>query len=198
MADGSIPEKACSVCRAVYPATRQFFFAQSRGMYGVRSVCKGCGNAAQNAAYRKRRTTLACSVTGCGGGVHVLKYGLCPGHLGRLRKHGDVLADKPIRKHSGRSGKGYLNRFGYRMLSRKRGENKFRPRFEHRVVMEAHLGRALLQSESVHHKNGIRSDNRIENLELWIRRQPSGQRVPDLIMWAKEILARYGDNPEKY
>ena len=57
--------------------------------------------------------------------------------------------------------------------------------------MEQHIGRPLLKNETVHHMNGDRKDNRIENLELWSKSQPAGQRVADKLKWAREIQETY-------
>lgn len=62
---------------------------------------------------------------------------------------------------------------------------------EHRYMMQQMIGRSLLPGETVHHRNGIRHDNRPENLELWTKAHPPGQRVTDLVKWAKEILTLY-------
>lgn len=64
---------------------------------------------------------------------------------------------------------------------------------EHTYMMAKFLGRPIREKESVHHKNGVRDDNRLENLELWSSFQPPGQRVIDKIHWAKEILETYKD-----
>lgn len=106
--------------------------------------------------------------------------GLCDLHYRRvITKKGDL---GPVGRVISPKGTPCRKASGYVMIERK---------FEHRLVMEQVLGRPLLPTENVHHVNGVRDDNRRENLELWSSWQPAGQRVADKVAWAIELLALY-------
>jgi hypothetical protein len=118
--------------------------------------------------------------------------GLCEGHYQRMRSNGDLTTPIGSRAARGAGGR-WIDRNGYVILTIP--EQGHRRVAEHRHVMEQALGRRLLDDESVHHKNGDRADNRVENLELWTKSHPSGQRVEDKLAWAREILALYDNLP---
>lgn len=122
----------------------------------------------------------SCLFPECSKAVH--GYGYCIGHAAQRRRGQELRALKVY------DGRGYVDKNGYRVIN-VGGKKQM---LEHRKVMMDHLGRAFYPDETVHHKNGNRSDNRIENLELWSGMQPGGQRVEDKVAYAREILRRYG------
>ena len=133
-----------------------------------------------------------CEIDDCTNEVDA--HELCSTHLKRRNLGKDIGA--PVRTWKmkpGEWGDWTENRTGYVVRHGYKGPNvKNRPyQLQHRYVMEQHLGRDLKKHENVHHVNGIRDDNRIENLELWSVMQPSGQRVADRIEWAKSLLEEY-------
>ena len=122
-----------------------------------------------------------CKIKGCESRPRVLE--MCIKHYGRVKKWGD-----PEKTTRAASGSGSTDSNGYRSIT-VAGKRIL----EHRYVMSIHLGRSLYDHENVHHKNGDRSDNRIENLELWSKSQPPGQSVKDKLTWAYEIISLYKD-----
>jgi hypothetical protein len=66
---------------------------------------------------------------------------------------------------------------------------------EHRYVYEQHYGITLTKNQTIHHKNGDRLNNHIDNLELWDTSQPKGQRVEDKIKFYFELVEQYKDHP---
>lgn len=121
-----------------------------------------------------------CGVKGCPH-PHEAK-GFCETHYYAWKRYGDPLTQLRERK-----GDGSVTQEGYRCLVVEGVRI-----FEHRLVMSKFLERPLSETEFVHHKNGDRLDNRIENLELWSTSQPSGQRVQDKVAWARSIIELYG------
>jgi len=142
------------------------------------------------------RARGTCSADPCPSDAEL--HGFCRAHYKRWKRHGDPQAHIPIRVSAPR-GTGFVNH-GYRFVpvsAKDRGlTDDMSPVLEHRLVMARHLGRPLHEDENVHHRNGDRLDNRLENLELWSTTQPKGQRVADKLAWAREMLRRYDDEEE--
>lgn len=131
-----------------------------------------------------------CSVDGCENAARHKQ--LCVMHLYRLRAHGELGPATRVRRRKGHTDGRYVDPNGYVYVSAP-GHPAARGGYvaEHRLIVEQKLGRYLLTRESVHHVNGIRDDNRPENLELWVRPQPAGQRVDDLVAWVCETYPDY-------
>ncbi len=121
--------------------------------------------------------------------------GLCATHYGRLKTTGDVRAEVPPHTRRNARGEGSITRYGYRAVTVSAEELRLTSGvgrvLEHRLVMARALGRPLYEDENVHHINGDRLDNRLENLELWSTSQPKGQRAQDKIDWALDVVRRY-------
>lgn len=164
--------------------------------YHAKNYCRFHYRRAQNGTplEQEKRITLhnqgPCKVVDCQ--IKANKIGYCGLHYQRWKNGTDLELPRQVtkRKKEGprrANGTGCILSTGYvKIVTAANGSQ-----FEHRAIMAQYLGRELLPHETVHHINGIKHDNRLENLELWSSRQPGGQRVVDKIAWAKEILSLY-------
>lgn len=177
------PLKPCKFCGKLFRPQTNSKVAADR----VQCCSHACGAQAKNPRRTPGSGRPLCSVDLC---ANVENVGtLCAAHYRRLKEWGDVRADLPIKR-----GKAIWESGGYRYLTRTGHPNAHKENgsiAEHRFVMSEMIGRPLLPNETVHHKNGNKKDNRPENLELWASNHPRGQRVADLVTWAKELLELY-------
>lgn len=140
-----------------------------------------------------------CTVNGCN--RKCMAKGLCTTHYARLRLRGDVQPEIPISfgrrgyentKFTGmekiRCGRVYVYSPNHPVVL---ARNASTPPYilRYRLVMENHLGRYLLKSEHVHHKNGNPMDDRIENLELLSGSEHMKLHHPKLNRWSIKYLA---------
>ncbi len=130
-----------------------------------------------------------CTLSECDN-FHIAR-GFCQTHYMRWWTHGDPKKTLTPTRGSGivRHAAGYI----YVRMPDHPMRNSNGYVAEHRLVMSETLGRPLTRGETVHHKNGVKDDNRPENLELWSTSHPASQRVEDLVTWASEILSDYAE-----
>lgn len=183
---------ACKQCGTDYQITSARLRVQERH-YGGRKYCSHrCKGDAMKAAFAARPAPMF-TCERCN--KEQVRPGLSgkPGSYNYKQRFCDQTCATAARKKSSDLPLGVKDRHGYIWLFSGGKGGRYTP--QHRKVMEDAIGRPLRPEETVHHRNGQRADNRIENLELWSSRHGKGQRVSDKIAFAAEFLELYGYRP---
>lgn len=157
-------DKVCPVCKSE-------FHAPGNQIY--------CSVKCANKSGSKQRTRYVETCKTCG-----KKFGTVPSKAKQYCSRSCAMTGR-VRAGEFHKPIGYTRKHpnGYVVIKTERGWL-----FEHRVIMEKFLGRRLTSTEHVHHKNGVRDDNRLENLELWTGKDPLGQCVNDKLDHFEEVL----------
>jgi|APSaa5957512622_1039677.scaffolds.fasta_scaffold26741_4 hypothetical protein len=129
-----------------------------------------------------------CEVDGCE--KHKISCGLCSMHYARLKKHGKVGVSHSKKRPNGM---GHISNDGYHYFYKPEHPNAYKNGkvAAHVLVMTEIIGRPLCVGESVHHKNGIKTDNSPDNLELRTSFHPTGQSIKEMVDFCKSYLDKY-------
>ena len=184
--------------RAVLAVSKKCRIEGCTGVYKSGQWChshyerfKKYGDPLAGGSFHEKNSEI-CKAEGCD--KPSLAKCLCSGHYSLFRKYGDHTVAK-FKWHSRGKNEWHECSTGYIWRYAPGDENASVNSYvyQHRSVMSEAIGRPLRKNENVHHINGNRQDNRIENLELWVKSQPAGQRVSDLLDWAIKIIEDYKD-----
>jgi len=188
--------KSCKMCSKKFDYAGYFchWCSEKRRLEKTKGIsCSGCGKDGSGIANKTHMLCRLCYNRKLESEDPVYKQKKRVAKFKSRRRSRGQDPDAPLMKR--KNGDGSLDKNGYFQITKLGHPNctsKTGRIAEHTYVMSEYMGRPLRKQESVHHKNGIRHDNRIENLELWHKGQPAGQRVKDKIEWAKAFLESYG------
>ena len=169
MPAGSVKKVKCKVCGVEIPPKPS---TRRKGKFEAPNR-KFCGECKAAGLHRKKHFCQICKAE-----VTKRLRKDRPGQFGNPPKYCDScrsLQNRGKNNNRWKGGETYSEGYRYVLDPQKqhlRGLSRYS--LEHRLVVEQSLGRQLEKDEIVHHLNGIRTDNRIENLEV-IKKSPDGK-----------------------